>query len=370
MRKTGVCLIPAMFVVAFFTFTTAPASALDLGDGHKLYGYYQVWASIAEDSKNDAVGADGSTGEDTAFGFQERRARFGAKGKFADGLVGYNYFTEWAGGKVSLLDYWLSLYPNDGAMEVRVGRFRPMVNYEGGMTSSFGLQGIERSEVGQTHSGYMTPFGSYRDLGVLVKFKTDVADFLVSVTNGLGNASDAQVGGDLRKKTVRSNKLFDAMYSLGVIAKPVPGLVVHASATMNKHDNAVAAIGDGGADTVVDIDRTAYSAGLKYKHDSGAWLDGEYMFGQRGGDDVHGEDELKGFFARVGYAIVPKVVNINARYGSIEKGKSSSTTDTQTGVAVNYWFSPKASATLEYETHNKDVGEDVNALRARAQVKF
>jgi hypothetical protein len=232
-------LVMVAVAMAMFGLKATPASAVEMADGHTFYGYYQLWGSLVEDYENDAVNAtNGEEGEDTLFGFRERRARFGAKGNMVDGMVGYNFFTEWANQSISMLDYWGTLRPTD-TMEIRFGRFRPMVNFEGSITSSFGLQMIERSNAGKAHSGYMTPLGSYRDLGLDIKIKTGIADIKLAVTNGLGNNSSANAGGSFGPRPVRTNAMLDAMYSLGVIAKPAPGLTVHAAYSMNKHDNAV-----------------------------------------------------------------------------------------------------------------------------------
>ncbi len=368
MRKTKNMLILAIMAVAMIGFQSTPASAVEIADGHKLYGYYQLWASLSEDYENDAVADNGDEGEDTLFGFMERRARFGFKGKMADGMLGYNLFTEWANNSVSILDYWITVNPSD-TISLRFGRFRPMYNYEGQITSSAGLQDMERSQIGKNSSGYMFPMGSFRDLGAEIKIKTEMAVIKIAVTNGVGNAKNAVGGGSFRPRSVRSNAMLDAMYSIGVIAKPAEGLVVHAGYAMNKHDNAVLNTGDG--DTVIDIDRTAYSAGLLYKHESGLWFDAEYMFGARGKDDLDGEDETKGYFVRVGFWAVPKTLDLNVRYDVIEKGKDDPPSDTQTTVAARY-FVNKFVVTLEYAArdYESESKNDDTALRARFQLKF
>jgi hypothetical protein len=108
-----------------------------------------------------------------------------------------------------------------------------------------------------------------------------------------------------------------------------------------------------------------------YKSDSGLYADAEYFFGERGEDDLAGEDEMKGYFIRAGYWIAPKTLVVSARYDVLETGLDATVETKQTAISASYWVGGKFSGTLEYasrETDNSDY--EPTALRLRLQVKF
>jgi len=74
MKKTRSLFIAAAAIVSMFAFGATPASAVDIADGHKLYGYYQFWFALAEDSAKKTDPTTGKESGDSIMGFQERRA--------------------------------------------------------------------------------------------------------------------------------------------------------------------------------------------------------------------------------------------------------------------------------------------------------
>jgi len=265
----------------------------------------------------------------------------------------------------------MSLHPMDDAVEVRLGRFRPFVTYEGGIAGSGGLPMMERSLAARKITGayYPANFG-WRDLGALVIIKKvgGMADLWLSVTNGVGGGG-AGGGSYYRGQLVRTNDMGDAMYSVGVVAKPVKGLRLNASYSINKHDDV--ALSDG---TVPSFDRSGYSAGFEFKSEMGLWLDGEYMFFERADKDASGETELKGWYVRAGYWVMPKTLQVTARYEMYEAGKTNSTEDKGMGLAIMYKLS-QFMFMLEYYSFDGEAGssytdEDPTTLRGRFQVAF
>ncbi|HEB72710.1 MAG TPA: hypothetical protein ENI77_08830, partial [Nitrospirae bacterium] len=104
MRRVKSLFIVAVVAVAMFGFQTTPASAVEIADGHELYGWGQWWLILQEDTMKatDVLRGTGEKSGDTLFGVAERRARIGFRGRLAEGLVRYNIQTEWAGSTFKL----------------------------------------------------------------------------------------------------------------------------------------------------------------------------------------------------------------------------------------------------------------------------
>jgi len=375
MKTANKALITAIAMIAAIACSPINALAYSVNDDHSIFGLGQVWVGLSEDAKNDAKAADGSDGTDSAFGFKAKRFRFGFKGKMVDGQIGYKIQTEFAGTSAGLKDYVMSVNPTDTA-SITIGQFKPFVTFDG-LRSAAKLKSIERAKAMKDVSGgFFLTNNSFRDLGASLKLKKlGPVDLLISATNGTGAGDARDVGGSVSSGAVFANKAGDAAYSVGAIVNLADGMVrLNGSYSMNKHDNAVA---KADKTTAIYIDRTAYSAGFEVDlKDVDLWLDGEYASLDRGSDDVSGEGSLTGYYVRAGFWIMPKTLEIVARYESEDdKGISKGTKDdayTTTGISagLNYYIEKNFKTQLEYVSFDPETGDSYGSIRANLQVTF
>lgn len=358
-------------MVAAIAFSSAPAQAYEVNSDHKIFGLGQVWVVLSEDARNEAKAADGSDGQDTAFGFKAKRFRFGFKGNMLDGLVGYKIQTEFAGSSAGLKDYIMTLNP--GAASIAVGQFKPYTNYDA-LRSASKLKNIERAmAMKSTASGFFVDNNSFRDLGVSLKLKNlGPATLLISATNGTGAGSARDVGGSISSGAVFANAAGDAAYGVGVIVKLAGGMVrVNGSYMMNKHDNFVT---KGDKSTAADVNRSLMSAGFEVDlKNVGLWIDGEYAALTSDDEDYQlGGSEVSGYYARAGFWAMPKALEVVARYENQDnKPNGGDTVSTsQITAGVNYYIDKNFKAQLEYAARDYEEGDDDNTIRANLQVKF
>ena len=159
---------------------------------------------------------------------------------------------------------------------------------------------------------------------------------------------------------------------------PFEGLRLNAGYGMNKHENAVATSGttnctlgsdgttitcaSGTASTVADIDRTLYSAGGKLTlKDIGLWIDAEFSSLKAANKDtIKPGYEVSGYYARVGFYVIPKTLDVYARYQAWnEKSKTGAAEKKNTGYDVNMRYVVGNFAfTAEYEKQDLDGTSD------------
>ncbi|VAX18334.1 hypothetical protein MNBD_NITROSPINAE03-194 [hydrothermal vent metagenome] len=396
MRRIKSLFIVAVAAMAMFGFKATPASAVEIADGHELYGWGQWWLMLQEDTMKatDVLRGTGEKSGDTLFGVAERRARIGFKGRLADGMVRYNVQTEWAGSTfklnpadpatqrqgAQLLDYWMSLHPMGDALEIRVGRFKPFITYEAGVSSSRNLLMLDRSlAMKSINSGFFAADYEWRDLGIMLKYNVGPAQLIYSITNGVGGAEEGGGSYFQRPRAFRSNDFVTtAAHSFGVIVNPMAGLRVNASYSFNKHDNS--SVIDA---VVIDADRSVYSVGFELNSESGFYADGEYASLK-----VETKDDLaliggvpgtrSGYYVRAGFWVIPKSLILTARYEYFKNdpdGGISAEDTLYTGAAM-YILGP-TRITLEYTSADGDANAmstysstDPTTLRARFQVAF
>ncbi|MBI5816339.1 MAG: hypothetical protein HZB29_12095 [Nitrospinae bacterium] len=389
-------------VAAFCAISPKDASAFKVNDNNEVYGYSTMWGILDENAYNHAVDANGDKGKDKSFGFQLKQARLGAKGNMADGVLGYNVFFDGSGSIGSgtgasssafLVEGWATIRPIGKDFEINIGQFRPYGSYEVGVISGSAIPNLEEFVAGKTQiTNFLAGSNNTRDRGVefAVKNIADMATVKISATNGYGNNGD--VGGSLSGgKAIWSNGFGDAAYTAAIIAKPIDGLRINAGYGINKHDNAVVnlnaysgAVGDDGSavtvsnsntKTVVDIDRMMYSAGFEFNMaDLGLWIDGEYAALKTGDKDTLLPGyEIKGWYGRVGYFVLPKALEVYGAYQAYDTTKktgATATKDSQYAIAARYHLSNLAF-TLEYAKRDIDgTSDDPARVAFRTVIKY
>ena len=387
MRKFSAFLTVA-FAIAAITFSATGAHAFKVNDNNDVYGYSTVWTILDENSfsgKSATQTGTGDAGKDKSFGFSVRQLRLGAKGGMADGLLAYNVLFDGAGSisgssATQIIDGWMTIRPFGKDVDINLGQMRPYGGYEVGITSGGAIDNLDTYKGGALQtSNFFIGANNTRDRGVefVINKIADMIQLRISATNGYGNNGD--VGGSLSgSRGILANGSGDAAYNVGVIATPFEGLRLNAGYGMNKHENAVATssktdctLGSDGktitcasatASTVADIDRTLYSAGGKLAlKDIGLWIDAEYSALKAADKDtIKPGYEVNGYYARVGYYVIPKTLDVFARYQAWnEKAKTGASDKKHSGYDVNVrYVVDKFTATLEYEKQDLDGTSD------------
>lgn len=387
MRKISKFMTMA-FALAAITFTATGAQAFKVNDNNDVYGYSTVWTILDENSfsgKSATQTATGDKGKDKSFGFSVRQLRLGAKGGMADGLLAYNLLFDGANNvsgnsATQLIDGWMTIRPFGKDVDINIGQFRPYGNYEVGIESGGKIDNLDTYKAGGAQSSnFLIGANNTRDRGVefVVNKIADMIQLRISATNGYGNNGD--VGGSLSgSRGILANGSGDAAYNAAIIATPFEGLRLNAGYGLNKHENAVATAGttnctlgddgktitcaSGTATAVADVDRSMYSAGGKLAlKDLGLWLDAEYSALKAADKDTLKPGyEVNGYYARIGYYVIPKTLDVFARYQAWnEKAKTGAAEKKHSGydVSVRYVVD-KFAATIEYEKQDLDGTSD------------
>ena len=360
-KKSGLMMLA---LVAAIAFAAPQAQAFKVNDNHQVYGYSTFWGILNEDNfagKSVTQESSGDKGKDTVMAFKIKQARLGAKGKLADGLLGYNVLFDGAGASsmVAFVEGWVTITPFEN-FDINLGQFRPYGSYEVDVTSGSKIDNLDTYKAGDSQSKkFLVLSNNTRDRGIefVVNKLADIATLKVAVTNGLGNTADG--GGTISGGTVGGNAAFDAAYTVGLIVTPMEGVRLNAGYGLNKHENAVTSGSDA---AVVDVDRTKYSVGgmLNLK-DVGVWADAEYAaLKSADKDTLLPGYESKGYYVRAGYYLIPKALDIYARYqGWDEISATGAKEKKNTGydIALRYQVDTFAF-TLEYEKQDKDGTSD------------
>ncbi|MDH4185166.1 MAG: hypothetical protein OEV92_13140 [Nitrospinota bacterium] len=294
------------------------------GEGPKIHGYLQFLVILHEEGSPGGVSDSGGA----LAGFQERRARIGARGRLADGFAGYNLMTEWAANTPAVVDFWGSVHPTDGT-EILFGRFKPYLSAEmfaGGVD----LPNLERSTSGRLIAAYMFPLGSTRDLGVMAKYSlpNQLGQLYLSATNGLGSGPSAQVGGEaINRKNIRAKEA-SGMVSAALALEPLAGLTFSLAATVNDISHMTDAEGNDSR-----IDRNSAAAGIRYDAPYG-WLDAEYTTARKGAADIDGRDEMNGYYMRAAAWLIDQRLDLILRHCALERGVEAKARDSDYSVAL------------------------------------
>jgi hypothetical protein len=392
MRKITRILTVA-FALAAITFSATGAQAFKVNDNNDVYGYSTIWTILDENSfsgKSSTQAVTNDAGKDKSFGFSARQLRLGAKGSMADGLLAYNLLFDGAGSisgnsATQLVDGWMTIRPLGAALDINIGQFRPYGNYEVGIESGGKIENLDTYKAGAAQSSnFLIGANNTRDRGVeFVAKVSEGTQLRISATNGYGNNGD--VGGSATggARGILANGTGDAAYNVAVISTPFEGLRVNAGYGLNKHENAVTSpaatsktdctLGADGktitcasvagtSSTVADIDRSEYSAGAKLSlKDVGLWVDAEYSALKAGDKDtVKPGYEVNGYYARLGYYIIPKTLDVFARYQAWnEKSKTGAADKKNNGMDISVrYVVDKFALTLEYEKQDLDGTSD------------
>lgn len=383
-------IVTMAFVLAAITFTATGAQAYKVNDNNDIYGYTTIWAVLDENSytgDDSTQTSTGDKGKDKSFGFEAKQFRLGGKGSLADGLFGYNLLFDGAGSISSnsatqLIDGWITVRPFGKDVDINIGQFRPYGNYEVGIESGGKIDNFDTYKAGAAQtSNFLIGSNNTRDRGVelVVSKVAEIIQLRLSATNGYGNNGD--VGGSISGSTrgILANGSGDAAYNAALIVTPFEGLRLNAGYGFNKHENAVATssttnctlgsdgttitCSSGTTSTVADIDRTLYSAGGKLSlKDTGLWLDAEYAsLTAADKDTIKGGYKVSGYYARVGYYVIPKALDIYGRYQAWnETSKTGASEKKNTGYDINVrYVVDKFTFTFEYEKQDLDgTGDD------------
>jgi hypothetical protein len=385
MRKITKILM-MVIALAAITLTATGAQAFKVNDNNEVYGYSTIWTILDENSfsgKSSTQTGTGDKGTDKSFGFSARQLRLGAKGNIADGFLGYNLLFDGANNvsgnsATQLVDGFMTIRPIGATLDINIGQFRPYGNYEVGIESGGKIDNLDTYKAGALQTSNFFPLANNtRDRGVefVVNKIAEIIQLRISATNGVGNNGD--VGGSLSgSRGIVSNGMGDAAYNLAVIATPFEGLRLNAGYGMNKHENAVATVystactsaTDGtitcasSANAVVDIERTVYSAGGKLMlKDLGLWIDAEYSALKAASKDTLKPGyEVNGYYARVGFYVIPKALDVYARYQAWdETSKTGAAAKKNSGYDLNVRYQASGFAlTAEYEKQDLDGTSD------------
>jgi hypothetical protein len=389
MRKISKILM-MVIALAAITFTATGAQAYKVNDNNEIYGYSTVWAILDENSfaaKNSTQTGTGDAGKDKSFGFEAKQLRLGARGNMADGFLGYNLLFDGAGSITSnsatqIVEGWMTVRPIGQTLDINIGQFRPYGNYEVGIESAGKIENLDVYKAGSLQTAsYLVLANNTRDRGVefVVNKIADIAQLRISATNGIGNNGD--VGGSASGSTrgILSNGMGDAAYNAALIVTPFEGLRLNAGYGMNKHENAVTSpavtstctVGSdgktvtctaGSSSAVADIDRTVFAAGGKLSlGDLGLWLDAEYSALKAADKDTLKPGyEVNGYYARIGFYVIPKALDVYARYQAWnETAKTGATQMKHSGYDVNVRYKvDNFIFTAEYEKLDLDGTSD------------
>lgn len=392
MRK----LLTGLVAVAMVTvFSAGSAAAYKINDNHEIGGYMQYWlllsetSSVAKEYNNKTRPAGANEVDETTFGFKQRRGFVWFSGDLADGAAYYSVLLALPGDSVWAESFYMGFNFLDGALKLQVGQLSPFVTYESSLTSASKLKNIERAMVTrEVQSNIYALSDETEDRGLqLIYSPSDAFKVYFSATNGTGVTSSiggrAEVGGDFRDGAVMSNGIGEAALGLGAVGTFADGAFrLNASYILNSHEDVYAVGGDKNKPVGVTVARNAYSIGTKVALEKlvgiGLWFDAELAGLIADEDDtlIPGQ-EWGGFYARLGYYIMPWLEGV-VRYESMgHKANKDADTETTQGVAVtlNYYLGSTFKSQLEFATKMLDEdfhpdADDPATVRAMFQVKF
>lgn len=320
---------------------------------------------------------DEEAGDSNASSFSMRRVRLILSGTALHEEFSYYMQTDFVGAREDdgtrspeLRDAWLQWHACDWAA-LKMGQFKTMVSRQFN-TSSSKLQFADRTVV----SDY---FDLDRQQGLSAEFKSNDGQWLASaaIFNGLSDGEGInQPGVDTRHTGVVSLR-WNAMgtmnsYEEGDISWTEDAAVSIGAAYAYSDATQADAGGKVGQDDI------SVDANFKWQ---GWSFHGEYFFRNYNPDLAGASDvEPSGFYAQVGYFLVPKKWEVAARYGLLDCDDGAATDGmcsgndkvNQTSAGLSYyWWKHNLKAQLNYEHINERVlgdGDDINSNKWIFQV--
>jgi phosphate-selective porin OprO/OprP len=254
------------------------------------------------------------------------------------------------------------------------------------ITSSGAQQFVDRANATDT-------FKMGRDTGLMIhgKIAKGLLNYNLGVYGGLGqNTPRSTANNNAFAARVTVNPLGDMPYSeadLEQSEKPLVSIGANYFMDTLKKTNATTLetnnlsfagssgwLGKGrstfGATEKVDIDSFGIDAAFKWM---GFSAQGEYFMGQAEGQDSAKKLRARGFYTQAGYFIIPKHLELAARYSYVDPNRDTSQ-DLQSEIqgAVSYYFS-KHNLKLQADVtniHKQPNRSDDLQYRVQAQIIF
>jgi hypothetical protein len=251
----------------------SPASAYDVTDELDVFAVVQTWLTVwqqAEQSAGLVQYPNGDQAADTTTGFSIQRARVGAEGSFVDDLFGLRVQLKLER-NVELLDGYARVSPGKW-LEIRVGQFKTPTTYEN-LSDDATLDFVTRTRISNAISDYSLSRTHYtaaqlagnrsnqRDLGLGLGGQLELGPVPLRYRFMLGNGLGANlwIGPSTSQPFALTNP-GQFYYGGRLELEPVPGIVaLGGHASYNQHDDMAL----GGAQLVVDLKRTSWSADVR-----------------------------------------------------------------------------------------------------------
>lgn len=333
-----------------------------------IYGYAQARYTY---QTNDITGAEDLSN------FQVQRMRLGFKGYVGSDKLKYQMLLSASQSgeydKVGLLD-WFVDYSHAKELGIRAGQFK--VPYSTSFTiSASELQFIERTQVDSN-------FRLDRDNGVNIYGKVlDKLTYNIGVYNGEGRNKSNPDNGMLYAARVLFEPLGKYSYNesdIQMTSKPVILVSAAYSASEDQAGSTNTNLNASLAATALgksDVTGSNAFVGAKYR---GASIHGEYFKRWIGPEKNSVSDEkADGYYLQGGYFVVPKSMEVAARYEYFDPNKDASDDlRKEYGVGVNYFINGhrnKIQADLfkiNDEAGKTKKGEEDNRLRVQYQLAF
>ncbi len=332
-----------------------------------IYGYGQARYTYQ---------ANDITSTDDLSNFQVQRMRLGFKGYAGSEKLKYQLLLSASQSgeydKVSLLD-WFVDYSHAKELGIRAGQFK--VPYSTSFTiSASELQFVERTQIDSN-------FRLDRDNGVNIygKVLDSKLTYNIGVYNGEGRNKSNPDNGMLYAARILFEPLGKYSYNESDIetsSKPVALASAAYAISNNQVGSTNTNLNARLATTALGIsDVTGYNAfaGVKY---NGASMHAEYFHRNINPDnDTKDKEKAQGYYVQAGYLIVPKTVEIAARYEYFDPNDDSSDDlRKEYGIGVNYFIKGhknKIQADIfRIEDEAGKDGDKDNRLRVQYQLAF
>ena len=275
--------------------------------------------------------------------------------------------------KVSLLDWFVDYAPSK-AIGIKAGQFK--VPYSTSFTiSASELQFVDRTQVDSN-------FRLDRDNGVSIYGKLlDVFTCNLGVYNGEGRNKSNPDNGMLYAARLMFEPLGKYSYKESDIEGSKPVMLISAAYAVSKDQvgssNANLSTSDkkGRLDVLGTSDITGYTAFAGFKY-SGASLHAEYFHRTIDPDNsAKDEESAEGYYVQAGYLIVPKTVEVAARYECFDPNDDASgDLRKEYGIGVNCFINGhRNKIQADFFNINDEAGtrdDDDHRVRVQYQLAF
>lgn len=294
---------------------------------------------------------DNEDGASDVSGFDIDRARIGVSGTALHNEFSYFIEGEFGGETAALTDAYITWQACDNVW-ARMGQWRTPLSRQ--------FNTLESKQQFVDLSSATNTFALGRNQGLTLG--TSMMDGQLTAQAGIWNG--VSTGEGINQGPADN----DHAYHVGVRYNPMGSMDVYEEGDVNWTEDAAVSIGaayvnaanttDSSGLTAVqsDIDTISADVNLKYQ---GLSVHGEYYW--RGTDTDGASDKVNatGFYVQAGYFVMPKKLEIAARYGMVDPdNKALFDTENQATAGVNYYFwghQLKASFNYDY-LQQKDVG--------------